>query len=172
MTFREAFAHVAAMRSGLLRNQLFIQHINEHFGLNDKLVELAKERSDRTDGRSLIEPDLTTGPSAAHTAPRSPTVHRPPSTASVAPQRSRRAGKAQTDWQVRAAMLTNGAATFGSLSSYWCSRNSEGCFRQSRWGLHVQNLYDRLGVAILNRNRHDPFAWCEARMTQFHNSIL
>ena len=53
MTFREAFAHVAAMRSGLLRNQLFIQHINEHFGLNDKLVELAKERSDRTDGRAM-----------------------------------------------------------------------------------------------------------------------
>jgi predicted protein tyrosine phosphatase len=43
MTYREAFAHVAAIRSALLPNQLFIQHIDEHFGLNGKLVELAKE---------------------------------------------------------------------------------------------------------------------------------
>ena len=43
MTYREAFAHVAAIRSALLPNQLFIQHIDEHFGLNGELVELAKE---------------------------------------------------------------------------------------------------------------------------------
>ena len=43
MTYREAFAHIAAIRSALLPNQLFIQHIDEHFGLNGKLVELAKE---------------------------------------------------------------------------------------------------------------------------------
>ena len=43
MTYREAFAHVAAIRSALLPNQLFILHIDEHFGLNGKLVELAEE---------------------------------------------------------------------------------------------------------------------------------
>jgi predicted protein tyrosine phosphatase len=58
MTYREAFAHVAAIRSALLPNQLFIQHIDEHFGLNGKLVELAKEH--RTH-RSCLQPD---GPGA------------------------------------------------------------------------------------------------------------
>ena len=48
ITYREAFTHVAAIRSALLPNQLFIQHIDEHFGLNGKLVELAKERELRT----------------------------------------------------------------------------------------------------------------------------
>jgi hypothetical protein len=43
MTYREAFAHVATIRSALLLNQLIIQHIDEHFGLNGKLVELAEE---------------------------------------------------------------------------------------------------------------------------------
>jgi predicted protein tyrosine phosphatase len=43
MTYREAFAHVATIRSALLPNRLIVQHIDEHFGLNGKLVELAKE---------------------------------------------------------------------------------------------------------------------------------
>jgi predicted protein tyrosine phosphatase len=43
MTYREAFAHVATIRSALLPNRLIVQHIDEHFGLNGKLVELAEE---------------------------------------------------------------------------------------------------------------------------------
>ena len=43
MTNSEAFAHVAATRSVLMPNRLFIQHIDEHFNLGGKLVELAGE---------------------------------------------------------------------------------------------------------------------------------
>ena len=43
MTYSEAFAHVAATRSVLMPNRLFIQHIDEHFNLGGKLVESAGE---------------------------------------------------------------------------------------------------------------------------------
>jgi predicted protein tyrosine phosphatase len=41
MTYREAFAHIATIRPILLPNPLLIQHIDEHFGLEGKLVQLA-----------------------------------------------------------------------------------------------------------------------------------
>jgi predicted protein tyrosine phosphatase len=40
MTYSEAFAHVAAIRPLLLPNQLFIQHIDKHFRLEGKLIQL------------------------------------------------------------------------------------------------------------------------------------
>jgi len=41
MSFVEAFAHVAAVRNILLPNVLFIQHIDDHFGLQGALIEHA-----------------------------------------------------------------------------------------------------------------------------------
>jgi predicted protein tyrosine phosphatase len=39
MSYREAFDHVASVRGLLLPNQLFIQHIDEHFALQGALVD-------------------------------------------------------------------------------------------------------------------------------------
>jgi predicted protein tyrosine phosphatase len=41
MDFERAFAHVEAIRDGFMPNQLFIKYIDEHFGLQSRLIQLA-----------------------------------------------------------------------------------------------------------------------------------
>ena len=41
MDYKKAFAHVEAIRDGFMPNQLFIKYIDEHFGLQSRLIEHA-----------------------------------------------------------------------------------------------------------------------------------
>ena len=48
MDYKRAFAHVETIRDGFMPNQLFIKYIDEHFGLQSRLIEhAAKHRLSR-----------------------------------------------------------------------------------------------------------------------------
>jgi predicted protein tyrosine phosphatase len=56
MAYSEAFAHVAAIRSVLMPNHLFIQYIDEHFDLGGKLVALVNEH--RQTAQAVVLPSV------------------------------------------------------------------------------------------------------------------
>lgn len=63
MGYADAFAHVETIRSILMPNRLFIQHIDDHFGLGGQLVAHAKAHRDNALQRTVILP--STPPSEA-----------------------------------------------------------------------------------------------------------
>jgi predicted protein tyrosine phosphatase len=62
MTYGDAFDHVAAVRSVLLPNELFIRHIDTHFGLHNRLVDRVHAHRKEAIGRTIV-------PKAAEDAP-------------------------------------------------------------------------------------------------------
>jgi predicted protein tyrosine phosphatase len=62
MSYADAFAHVESVRSILMPNELFIRHIDAHFGLDNQLVEHAKAHRTKSLQRTLILP--STAPTA------------------------------------------------------------------------------------------------------------
>jgi predicted protein tyrosine phosphatase len=56
MTYLEAFDHVARIRTILMPNQLFIQYIDDHFGLDNKLVDYATAHRAAELGRTRLLP--------------------------------------------------------------------------------------------------------------------
>ena len=54
MTYGDAFDHVEAIRNVLLPNELFIRHIDEHFGLYNHLVDLVHTHRKTAIGRTVI----------------------------------------------------------------------------------------------------------------------
>lgn len=56
MNYKEAFDHVASIRTILMPNTLFIKHIDRYFDLDDQLVDYAEARRIESLKRTLILP--------------------------------------------------------------------------------------------------------------------